>query len=392
MSSGPSRQTINARQPRKRYHEEISGPHSDGESQTSRSRRGESSSSVDTPGALSSSINSSRPRLPPLPPFPRVRYPGDGFDFRRPVMSTGVPARPHSLQLPPQEDVIDLTQDSDPVIRPALTPGDQEEPVLLNRASRGPRFGRNIMVDVVDLEADSPPGHQQQQQQQQPSSPEVEFLGSSLRPRASRAPDRSHSDSRHPLLWSRSSDMPHVQRGTQRPGRLSPLDREEMLRRELSLRTRGMLAFQPVTPMAASMHWLGSEIDLTSDLNPFAIQLDYSTTAFAGGEAPRTEPVYEPPPPPPDGFTRTVTEEEEAICPNCERELGTGDELGKQIWVSRACGHVYCGTCTKNRAVSSRAKKSDHSLDIKSKPFAKCVVANCGRSVSQPRTMFQIYL
>ncbi|DAA73250.1 TPA_exp: putative RING finger domain protein [Trichophyton benhamiae CBS 112371] len=367
MNSGPSRQTIHARQPRKRYHEETSRPHSDGESQAPRSRRGESSSSVDTPGALSSSstssssnndVSGSRPRLPPLPPFPRTRYPGDGFDFRRPVMSTGVPTRSRTLRPSSQEDVIDLTQDSDPIIQPALTPGAQEVEPVLNRASRGPRFGRNIMVDVVDLEDDSASEHQPQEQQQQqqqqrhqqrhqprqPSSPEVQFLGSLVRSGASHTTERSGSNTPQ-SLFARRSNISTVFR------------------------------------------------DLTSELDPFAIQLDYSTTGFVGGgSAPRTEPSYEPPPPPPDGFTRTVTEDKEAICPNCERELGTGDELGKQLWVSRACGHVYCGTCAKNRALSSRAKKPDPPPDPKTKPFAKCVVADCGKPVSQPKAMLQIYL
>lgn len=124
----------------------------------------------------------------------------------------------------------------------------------------------------------------------------------------------------------------------------------------------------------------------------------------------RPPPAYIPPPPAPEGFTRTAGEDELVVCPNCDRELGTGDDdLQKQIWVTKPCGHVchphlilvdrranpwvqvYCGLCTKNRA-SSRGKKADKDHAEKTKPFSKCVVPDCGKAVSQPRAMFQLYL
>ncbi|KAM5448322.1 hypothetical protein MaudCBS49596_005410 [Microsporum audouinii] len=375
---------------RKRSHREISGSHSDGESQTSWSQHGESSSSVNRPGAL----NNSRPRLPPLPSLPQMRFPGDGFDFRRPVMSTRVSPPSFTLQNLPRGDIIDLTQDSDPTLRPART-GRREE-TRTNRASRGPRFGRNIMADVVDLEADSSPSSQQQQHQ--PSSPEVQFLGSSVRPSASQDitgnHDRSGQAHRSQFLPG-GSNLMNLLRGIQRPGRPPPLDREQLLRYELSLRTRNIRLIRRVhtqPPMIWNNVPANNGIDLTMELDDVPIHLDYSTTGFVGNPPPRAEAPYNPPSAAPEGFTRTVQEDEEVICPNCEHELGTGDELRKQIWVCRPCGHVYCGTCTKNRALSSRAKKSDQSPDTKTKPFAKCVVADCGKSVSQPKAMFQVYL
>lgn len=49
---------------------------------------------------------------------------------------------------------------------------------------------------------------------------------------------------------------------------------------------------------------------------------------------------YKPPSPPPEGFTRSIGEDEVVVCPNCDAELGTGDEVKQQIFVAKKCGHV----------------------------------------------------
>ncbi|KAI5305816.1 hypothetical protein KEM55_008833 [Ascosphaera atra] len=102
-------------------------------------------------------------------------------------------------------------------------------------------------------------------------------------------------------------------------------------------------------------------------------------------------PVYVPPEAAPEGFTRTVRESEVVVCPNCGHELGTDaeDEVQKQIWVVKQCGHVYCGLCARNRAQKNRRRGAPA---VKTKPFSKCVVEGCEKNVTQPSTMLQVYL
>jgi hypothetical protein len=78
--------------------------------------------------------------------------------------------------------------------------------------------------------------------------------------------------------------------------------------------------------------------------------LNYQQTAFDLSMEPEPEPdrqetasppSYPPPPKAPEGFTRSPTEEEYLICPNCNEELSVGDsDLKKQVWLVKACGHV----------------------------------------------------
>lgn len=52
-------------------------------------------------------------------------------------------------------------------------------------------------------------------------------------------------------------------------------------------------------------------------------------------------PTYEPPPPPRGGFTRDLMEEDVLVCPNCDDELGVGeDDMTRQVWIVKGCGHV----------------------------------------------------
>lgn len=46
-------------------------------------------------------------------------------------------------------------------------------------------------------------------------------------------------------------------------------------------------------------------------------------------------------PPPPEGWTRSPKDKEVLVCPNCDDELGVGDEeVRRQIWAVKGCGHV----------------------------------------------------
>ena len=76
-------------------------------------------------------------------------------------------------------------------------------------------------------------------------------------------------------------------------------------------------------------------------------ELDFSTQGFLMGDVPRPPPPPPPPPtydapsPPRPGFTRSPAEDDVVVCPNCEEELGIGeDESKRQVWVIKSCGHV----------------------------------------------------
>ncbi|KAL4930944.1 putative RING finger domain protein [Aspergillus undulatus] len=130
----------------------------------------------------------------------------------------------------------------------------------------------------------------------------------------------------------------------------------------------------------------GGPLDLTIDLDDGAWNL-LGLTPDRGREAERPRSSYKPPSPAPEGFTRSVAEDDIAVCPNCDEELGIGGETKQQIWVSKQCGHVYCGACASNRSLTKSKKASSNT-----KPFSKCQVPDCGKSVSAPKAMFQIYL
>lgn len=245
-------------------------------------------------------------RLPPM------RYAGDGLDMRRPVVSAS----------PQTDEVIDLTNepDSPPQERDRSTRATSRRP-------RQPRFGRDIMADVVDLE-DEPDNTIDLDS---PSSPEVQFVGASVRPQLPRPspPQPRGFDFGSGLVRFLRLDNPRVQHF---PGR-------GLFSRDPGWRTRG----PHPPPQDVETFWIGDRsggaVDLTINLDmdgPLA--MDYQIQGFSPDRGSR--PTYKPPSPPPEGFTRNLGEDEIVCCPNCDAELGTGDEIQQQIWVVKQCGHV----------------------------------------------------
>ncbi|KLJ11593.1 hypothetical protein EMPG_13229 [Blastomyces silverae] len=373
MNRDPSIQLLTARQSRKRPHHEMIDSHSESRS-TSPWDYAEPSGS--NPGTRV--FSNHRPTLPPLP---HLRFPGDGYDFRRPVMATASAPNSSPPPFPQQDNVIDLTDEPDNVLsdRATQTPLRQ----AASRNARPPRFGRNIMADVVDLEEET-----NTNEPQQFSSPEVQFLGTQIRPvEETRHNENSHRNREAPPTLRGSSlvDMIRRIRGNGPPS--SYLQRQQTIREEMSLRSRNLAR---IFPTNISPFWIGERPIQVEVEDDFPIELNYRTAGFGSGET-RGTPAYVAPSAPPRGFTTTVGEDEVVICPNCDHELGTGDDaVQKQIWVAKPCGHVYCGQCTEYRARSR--KRPDSANSPKTKPFAKCVVPGCGKMVSQPRAMFQIYL
>ncbi|PYH31842.1 putative RING finger domain protein [Aspergillus neoniger CBS 115656] len=315
-------------------------------------------------GEPSSSSLSATPG-PSLPPL--RRYPGDGLDLRRPATTQ------------PSEDVIDLTDEPDtPYQNSSL-----QESRTTNEASRPrpPRFPRDILTEVVDLEEEV----DDNDQQQPPSSPEVEFIGATVRrPQLPPPPQpppppppRSNEGFYMPSLWQQMLQF----RSPRPPVRVGDHGRPD-------LAFRGFRRHPPISDVES--FWIGDgpagAIDLTINLDVDGpLGLDYQLTGLTRQRTPAN--AYKPPSPPPEGFTRNVAEDDVVVCPNCDMELGTGDETKQQIWVVKQCGHVYCGDCASNRSLSKAKKNAS-----KAKPFSKCQVFGCGKPVSSPKSMFQIYL
>ncbi|PKY03472.1 hypothetical protein P168DRAFT_290640 [Aspergillus campestris IBT 28561] len=297
------------------------------------------SSSQSAPGPSSAGVPQN-----PRPSPPRLHYPGDGLDFRRPVVSDPSPG----------DGVIDLTNEPD---SPPQT-----------RRPQPPGLGRDRRVDVVDLEAEEEEEEEEEPEvtitspDDPPSSPEVQFMGAS---------SFGVSNSLLRMLGFHSSRLPERARG-------------DILTQVIARRAREIARHQP-PPQMDDVLWMGGDpshgaVDLTLNLDVNPRELE---------RHPPPARAYKPPSPVPEGFTRTVGDEDVVCCPNCDAELGVGSEIKQQIWVVKQCGHVYCGECATHRS-QSKAKKN--SASHKTKPFAKCLVDNCGKAVSQPRSMFQVYL
>lgn len=227
-----------------------------------------------------------------------MRFPGDGFDFRRPVLSSS------QNNTGSAEDVIDLTDEPDPAPSRATEPN--ESPSLSPRQTRLPRFGREIM-DVVDLADDD-------EEEEAPSSPEVEFVGASTRPPAAAAATSTGI----------SAQASHLYRML--------VSGQQSFARQIPW--AGRLLRRP--PQDVDTVWIG---DGAEGGMGFSINIDVDYPQSTPVQV-RPENTYKPPSPPPEGFTRSVGEDDVVVCPNCDEELGMGDEVKQQIFVVKHCGHV----------------------------------------------------
>jgi hypothetical protein len=125
--------------------------------------------------------------------------------------------------------------------------------------------------------------------------------------------------------------------------------------------------------------------------------LNFGMVGFdLGYERNQPEPppaTYEAPTAPPEGFTRSPEEEDVLVCPNCDSELCKGDnDIKKQVWIAKQCGHIYCGECTVNRSIKASAKGKEKQAAPRTRPFKECVVEGCGKRVSSSKAMFQVFM
>ncbi|KAL9123371.1 MAG: hypothetical protein Q9187_000098 [Circinaria calcarea] len=337
-------------------------------------------------------------RLPPMRSIgDAMRSVGDGLDFRRPVMSQ--PSQP-------MQSVIDLTEepDSPPEAhhRPCTNPTNTS-----NRANRPPRFPR----DIIDLEAESP-----EDGMTRGVSPDVEVL--SYGPsHAAREPQSRHRGVAGHAAMLRPASLLHdgrIARIGNTDGR-PPLMR--YMRNIVQNATAGHFNRQRATEvldveewhrhgvLPHTGHFMARNLPNTDYSEPgddaafvrgspgyqLPRLLDFDLQGFPMGNDTIPQPpapTYEAPPPPRAGYTRSPTEDQELVCPNCDEELGVGgDDVKRQVWVVKNCGHVYCGDCTKYR---HKGKARQARLG-RSNPFSKCVVEGCGKgSLTGVKRLFTV--
>ncbi|KAJ4356808.1 uncharacterized protein N0V89_004845 [Didymosphaeria variabile] len=335
------------------------------------------------------------------------RFQGDGFDYRRPVVSSN--------------NVIDLTDED---VGPSTTPSQSQQPSF--RTARPPRFGR----EIIDVEEEASSGAADG-----PDSPEIQFvLARRIEPAQQRTPFELDDDdedevefvSENPLpdsdmrrsmtdevayLLDDPAYRPRVEHlrervqqmaGDRRRARDVQIARvERMFAAARRQRTPHPLRGVRVHPAqvrleAGQRNTPARHIHvgfIAPALNFGAVGFDMG---FEGGPAqapPPPPPTYNAPALAPEGFTRSPQEEDVLLCPNCEDELCAGDsDQKRQVWLVKGCGHVYCGECMMNRHIKKSAKGKEKQAPARTKPFKECVVEGCQKKVSPKNAVIQVFL
>ncbi|KAI4197812.1 MAG: hypothetical protein LQ346_002909 [Caloplaca aetnensis] len=272
--------------------------------------------------------------------MPNLRFPGDGLDFRRPAAA---PVRA------PAANIIDLTEDnSADEVHPRARPSARAS--SLSTTSQ-PNNGRLTFPDFIDLDEESTRATIGSSSE----TPDLELLGvRSIRsqPRSAteahlrqenrhvranlRPPSPSHDPADHAStivpVGGRGALQQHAQLGR---------ERQQQLAQQTARQFHQLLTSNHPDPIANTLlRHEGRDIILPGDL-------DFVTQGFRMGDAPVTRqvppplPTYDAPSPPRAGFTRSPKEDDALVCPNCEDELGLGnDDIKRQVWVIKACGHV----------------------------------------------------
>ena len=343
--------------------------------------------------------------------LPPLRYEGDGLDHRRPIAS----------QAP--QNVIDLTEEPDTPpaglesARPAYNLMQDDDISMPSTPASGGIWTPDIqeIIEVDDNSSPVPVGSRHSDQ-----SPELEVLHSRPANRAQetgvrRAHVRNRGQGLAPYLTELHTPAPG--RAVEYPPAplmyihqmLSRIGQREEPRQDL---------FTPRTHHGRNFTLTQGPDWMPTDFTAFAHaapdvrlpgNLDFAIQGFQmeGINRLQSFPTYKAPPSPRPGFTRSPKEDQVIICPNCDQELAVGEsEVQRQVWVSKGCGHVgqlpkfsihhylptvkvYCGQCAQNRHKSRTKRGTKPST---SKTFKTCVVDGCGKLLSSPKNMFQLYL
>ncbi|CAA9959411.1 hypothetical protein HRS9122_00041 [Pyrenophora teres f. teres] len=353
---------------------------------------------------------------------PRRRYAGDGFDFRRPagaaqeqeagsVDLTGDDDDDIMVDMR-RDDVIDLTADdsgygasldgNNGQQRAAERVQEQQESSQARRANGAPRLPRGMDI-IIDLDNGEEEWRMGTPPVPEPSSPDIQFISSrTIEGRRLPPPTvgGNNSDSDE-VEFLRENPLPEAEVQRRRAqeldnvldlfgtlnGRFTHL-RAQVDRFHAQVHRTAHRLNEPIAPNR-SRH---AHIRVGAFVAPV---MDFDAVAFdlgpRGRESVPPPPTYEAPPKAPEGFTRSPEEEGALICPNCEEELCVGsDEIKRQVWIVKGCGHVYCGECTANRSAKRSAKGKEKPTNTE--PFKVCVVDGCDKNVSHKKAMIQVFL
>lgn len=258
----------------------------------------------------------------------------------------------------PSQTVIDLTDEPDTPPQPRHR---HLHPLPPSRATRPPRFSRG---DIIDLDDRSEPPVQRLTHATA-GSPELELLYSRSVPAEAQAgrqngvgiagyarPMEPQPQLAGPGDFQRASqqgwngngpgglarlqEFARRMNGAIRPAVAAAIRGEERIRREVG----GMAQPAPVMHRRPVVPALEDDLFVFDGHGEIELPqgMDYEIAGFALATPP---PTYKAPSPAQEGFTRSPREVDVLVCPNCEQELGTGDEeLKRQVWVVRSCGHV----------------------------------------------------
>ncbi len=250
------------------------------------------------------------------------------------------------MSTPPSQNhthnVIDLTDDPP---SPIFAPRSNVHPLNRRRSPaprsrRGPRYER----DIIDAEAaeETPTSTVDLRE----SSPEVQFIRA--RPRSQSTSSRTRGPPNHRVFSDPRLPSPPPERRHGRmvgvPGQppiLVPDYEPYMAGFEIFMterrNTRDELVQIDDWPLGLENALGGFE---PPDFN-FGLQgfnLEHPSRPIV---PPPRLPTYDAPPPARAGFTRDLNEDDVLICPNCDDELGVGeDDTKRQVWIVKSCGHV----------------------------------------------------
>ncbi|KAL8951352.1 MAG: hypothetical protein Q9222_002672 [Ikaeria aurantiellina] len=287
-----------------------------------------------------------------MPTLPSLRFPGDGFDFRRPASR------------PPNQDIIDLTDDNIPA-----------EALGQPQPSARPHQIRRVTRDPIDVDDESTRATVDSAS----LSPDLELLEvRSIRSRAaSDAEPRRRQDLRQsrPRPDVRPPGPSHTENYPSTVGdwgamrsRTAGRERGRHLVQQTARHFHQLLHSNNRTPPADFLlTHEGQNIILPGDL-------DFVTQGFRMGDVASVRPAqpalptYDAPSAPRSGYTRSPKEGDVLVCPNCEEELGTGqDDCKRQVWVIKACGHVrqlfpvgFEYGLIQARSIAANAPRIDH--------------------------------
>ena len=229
--------------------------------------------------------------LPSL--FDNIRIPSfrqnarDGYDLRRPVMTTANQESTH-------QNVIDLTEE------PSSPPDPTPRP---ERRSPRHRQSRSSDPEVVDLSDTS------SSTTERPSSPEIQFISSRARSRSSSARNRQADAGNTPF---RHRQAPHLPNGSLLPS-IFQLGFGHNLGHNLAhFRTQ----IGQVRDQLVNIDFGGTgHLNVPEALDVSAVGFDLDEPQHRPHATPL--PTYEPPAAPRTGFTRHTTSNESVVCPNC---------------------------------------------------------------------------